>query len=205
MTTQLFTDWQEKPLEEILLLCRELVEDGDYPTVGRWRESGGKVVGHFQVYFPEEIADAAGLLPVKICGAPIELKRADSHFGSYLCSILKTSLELALTNPGSQSKLAAIGGMPAATVRRSASELLAVLASAVDSGHVPPARPGEQEKILLKSMQAKVAEIATELGITAEIIAPRKELAAAALGERQSRVFSGWRRDIVGQQLLDMI
>lgn len=97
MTTQLFTDWQEQPLEEVLLLCRELVEDGDYPTVGRWRESGGKVVGHFQVYFPEEIADAAGLLPVKICGAPIELKRADSHFGSYLCSILKTSLELALT------------------------------------------------------------------------------------------------------------
>ena len=97
MTTQLFTDWQQQPLEEVLLRCRELVEDGDYPTVGRWRESGGKVVGHFQVYFPEEIADAAGLLPVKICGAPIELKRADSHFGSYLCSILKTSLELALT------------------------------------------------------------------------------------------------------------
>jgi benzoyl-CoA reductase subunit C len=97
MTTQLFTDWQEQPLEEVLLRCRELVEDGDYPTVGHWRESGGKVVGHFQVYFPEEIADAAGLLPVKICGAPIELKRADSHFGSYLCSILKTSLELALT------------------------------------------------------------------------------------------------------------
>ena len=97
MTTQLFTDWQEQPLEEVLLLCRELVEDVDYPTVRRWRESGGKVVGHFQVYIPEEIADAAGLLPVKLCGAPVDLKRADSHFGSYLCSILKTSLELVLT------------------------------------------------------------------------------------------------------------
>jgi benzoyl-CoA reductase subunit C len=54
-------------------------------------------VGHFQVYFPEEIAHAAGLLPVKICGAQVEGMEAESHFGSYLCSIIKTSLELALT------------------------------------------------------------------------------------------------------------
>ena len=37
------------------------------------------------------------MLPVKIRGAPVEPGRADSHFGSYLCSILKTSLEVALT------------------------------------------------------------------------------------------------------------
>jgi benzoyl-CoA reductase subunit C len=94
---QIFTGWQGKPLEEILLLCRDLVEDPEYPTVRRWRENGGKVVGHFQVYFPEEIVHAAGLLPVKICGAQVEGMEAESHFGSYLCSIIKTSLELALT------------------------------------------------------------------------------------------------------------
>ena len=60
--------------------------------------AGGKVVGHFQVYFPEEIVHAAGLLPFKVRGASIEPQRADSRFGSYLCSILKTSLELALSN-----------------------------------------------------------------------------------------------------------
>jgi benzoyl-CoA reductase subunit C len=49
------------------------------------------------VYFPEEIAHAAGALPFKVRGAPVEATRADSHFGSYLCSILKTSLELALS------------------------------------------------------------------------------------------------------------
>ncbi len=94
---RLFTDWEKRPLEEILILCRDLVEDSEYPTVRRWRENGGKVVGHFQVYFPEEIAHAAGLLPVKICGAQVEGMEAESHFGSYLCSIIKTSLELALT------------------------------------------------------------------------------------------------------------
>jgi benzoyl-CoA reductase subunit C len=97
MKVQLFDGWQNKSLDHILRQCRELVEDPEYPTVRRWREAGGKVVGHFQVYFPEEIAHAAGLLPLKICGAQVEGMEAESHFGSYLCSIIKTSLELALT------------------------------------------------------------------------------------------------------------
>lgn len=96
-TVQVFPDWRGKPLEEALGLCRELLEDADFPTVKRWREAGGKVVGHFQVYSPEEIVHAAGALPFRVRGAPVEPLHADSHFGSYLCSILKTSLELALS------------------------------------------------------------------------------------------------------------
>jgi benzoyl-CoA reductase subunit C len=93
-----FTEgWGEKPLDQALVLCRELVEDATLPSVARWREAGGKVLGHFQVYFPEEIAHAAGMLPVKVRGAAIERQQADSHFGSYLCSILRSSLELALS------------------------------------------------------------------------------------------------------------
>jgi len=83
--------------DEVFARCRDLLEDTAFPTVRRWRDRGGKVAGHFQVYFPEEIAHAAGMLPFKVRGAPIEPTRADSHFGSYLCSILKTSLELALS------------------------------------------------------------------------------------------------------------
>jgi len=55
------------------------------------------VVGHFQVYFPEELAHAAGMLPFKVRGAQIEARQAEARFGSYLCSILKTSLELVLS------------------------------------------------------------------------------------------------------------
>jgi benzoyl-CoA reductase subunit C len=92
-----FPEWRDQPLEEILSRSRDLVEDADFPTVRRWRASGGKVIGHFQVYFPEEIAHAGGLLPFKVRGAPIEPTQAESRFGSYLCSIIKTSLELALS------------------------------------------------------------------------------------------------------------
>src|SRR5437773_1587653 len=94
----IFERWLDKPLEEVLYECRELLEDMSFPTVRRWREEGGRVVGHFQVYFPEEIVHAAGMLPLRIRGGPVEPAQADSRFGSYLCSILKTSLELALSN-----------------------------------------------------------------------------------------------------------
>ncbi|HET7010292.1 MAG TPA: 2-hydroxyacyl-CoA dehydratase, partial [Anaerolineales bacterium] len=84
-------------VDDVLTQARHLIEDTTFPTVRRWRAQGGKVVGHFQVYFPEEIAEAAGMLAFKVRGAPIETTQAESRFGSYLCSILKTSLELALS------------------------------------------------------------------------------------------------------------
>jgi len=97
-TVRVFDSWRAGDLDGALAACRELVESPDYPTVRLWREAGGKVLGHFQVYFPEELAHAAGMLPVKVRGAPVEAMRAESRFGSYLCSIIKTSLELALSD-----------------------------------------------------------------------------------------------------------
>lgn len=85
-------------LEEILESCSELAEDVTYPSVKRWREEhpGGHVVGHFPVYFPEELIHAAGMLPVSVMGvgSKLEAKQADSHIGSFICSICRTSLEL---------------------------------------------------------------------------------------------------------------
>jgi benzoyl-CoA reductase subunit C len=90
--------WRGRPLDDLLGQLRDLVEDTTFPTVRRWREAGGRVAGHFQVYFPEEIAHAAGLLPVKVRGAQVETRQAEARFGSYLCSIVKSSLELALAS-----------------------------------------------------------------------------------------------------------
>ncbi len=88
--------WQGKSLDDVLMMCRDLVDDTTFPTVQRWRAAGGKVLGHFQVYFPEELAHAAGMLPVKLRGSQVERKNADAHFGSYLCSIVRSSLEISL-------------------------------------------------------------------------------------------------------------
>ena len=96
--SKILESWKNKPLHEVFELCRELIEDPNYPTVKEWREQGGKVLGHFQVYFPEELAHAAGMLPLRVCGGQADGIEAESKFGSYLCSIIKTSLDLALTN-----------------------------------------------------------------------------------------------------------
>ena len=46
---------------------------------------------------------------------------------------------------------------------------------------------------------------AEELGIAAEVLAPRKDLSAAMLGERDLRIFRGWRRDRFGDSLLELL
>ena len=88
-------------LEDLLGRCSDLLEDLSLPEVERWRreQPGGQVVGHFQVYFPEEIVHAAGLLPLAVVGAgeSLEARQADSHIGSFVCSICRTSLELGLS------------------------------------------------------------------------------------------------------------
>ncbi len=93
MNRTVFDEWRNKPLDDALRECRDLAEDVDCVTLKRWRKNGGKVLGHFQVYFPEELAHAAGMLPWKVRGATVPPTHADSRFGSYLCSILKSSLE----------------------------------------------------------------------------------------------------------------
>jgi len=88
-------------LSAIIAECREEIEDLSYPAVRRWLEANpdGKVLGHFQVYFPEEIAHAAGMLPVKILGATsaLQIRQADARIAAFVCSIIRSSLELALS------------------------------------------------------------------------------------------------------------
>ena len=117
-------------------------------------------------------------------------------------------LELAFAMPTSKKQLEALDGLPAGLVRRSGKRLLEVIAesAADDHNHRPPSAPNEAQKALLKKMQATVAACAADLGLSAEIIAPKKELSAVIIGgERDSRVFSGWRRDLVGSDLLQLV
>jgi ribonuclease D len=116
-------------------------------------------------------------------------------------------LEIAQAKPSSLDALFRIRDLPERTAARAGEQLLeAVAAAASDaSDYVPPGRPDEREKTLLKKLQHVVAECATDLGVGAEIIAPRKELAAAVSGNFASRVFRGWRRDLVGSSLLALL
>lgn len=107
-------------IDAILETCTELSADFTYATVKRWMSENphGKVIGHFQVYFPEEIVHAAGMLPLKVIGAgdQLESRRADSHIGSFICSICRSSLELGLS--GRLGMLSAFYSHPICDVAR---------------------------------------------------------------------------------------
>ena len=79
----------------------ELIQDLTFPSVRGWKEENRRpVVGYFPVYVPLELIHACGLLPVGLHGAgdQLDLQHADARFGSFICSIVKTTLELGLTH-----------------------------------------------------------------------------------------------------------
>ncbi|MFQ5829459.1 MAG: 2-hydroxyacyl-CoA dehydratase subunit D [Candidatus Methylomirabilia bacterium] len=81
--------------------ARALVETPVGQVVERWKSAhpDGKVVGWFPVYSPIELTHAAGMLPIGVMGGgnQIEIAHADSRFQSFVCSIIKSTLELGLT------------------------------------------------------------------------------------------------------------
>jgi ribonuclease D len=116
-------------------------------------------------------------------------------------------IEIASNLPDSMQSLRRVADMPAKLVHRAGEELLEIVArSGTDNDYQPPAAPNESQKRALKSMQSVVADCAQKLGISAEVVASRKELSAVIIsGKRDSRVFQGWRRELVGEQLLNML
>ncbi len=116
-------------------------------------------------------------------------------------------LEIASTGPEDQESLAAIRGLAPRTLRRAANTLLDILAAARSDEieYEPPQKPNDKQKAILIEMQSAVAACAQKLEIAAEIIAPKKELSASLEGDRQSRVFTGWRRELIGEHLLEML
>jgi benzoyl-CoA reductase subunit C len=88
-------------MEQLLERCTDLLEDIDFKAVRQWKEShpSGKAVAYFPVYAPVELIHAAGMLPVGLSGAGdrLDIQHADARFGSFICSIVKTTMEMGMT------------------------------------------------------------------------------------------------------------
>ncbi|MCC6608144.1 MAG: 2-hydroxyacyl-CoA dehydratase [Burkholderiales bacterium] len=96
MTAQIPYDHQAE-LEDVLERCNAL-RQAPVPSGDALPEGYTGTLGHFPVYFPEEIAHAAGLLPVSVLGGgnKLEMKHADARMGSFVCSICRSTAELGL-------------------------------------------------------------------------------------------------------------
>ena len=117
---------------------------------------------------------------------------------------------IAHANPATPAALEAVQPLN----EKFAAALLAVLAdSKTDPTDLEPmqdARPTPEQKALLERLAKVVDARAAELQVSAEVLAPRGELKALAMGTlagspRDTRAFRGWRRDEIGTRLLAVI
>jgi ribonuclease D len=117
-------------------------------------------------------------------------------------------LDIAYNLPSSEKQLANIEGVPAKLVSRAGKQIIDALGvpKVDEDGYRPPQPPDEVQKALLKEMQAQVADCAKGLDLAAETVASKRELSSVIIsGNRDSRVFTGWRKDLIGASLLQML
>jgi benzoyl-CoA reductase subunit C len=94
-------EWSMPTVEHLVSRYREPLESSPLDLAAGWKKDhpGAKIVGCYPVYTPVELIHAAGMLPVGVIGAGnrLEIAHADSRFQSFVCSIVKSTLELGLT------------------------------------------------------------------------------------------------------------
>ena len=124
-------------------------------------------------------------------------------------------IEVARRAPGDRAGLEHIRGLPAQTLHRRPDELLAAIArgrerSAPPAPLDPPARD-PADAPLVSLAQALVRHRSMEEGVAVELIATQSELAALVTALRrgrdgyQVRVLNGWRRELVGAELCELV
>jgi benzoyl-CoA reductase subunit C len=89
-----------KNLKEIINECKQLAFDLNFSRAKQWKAEGSNraLLGYMPIYFPREIAHAAGALPVGIFGGGDrkQIIKGDAYYQSYICHIPRSIIELAL-------------------------------------------------------------------------------------------------------------
>jgi ribonuclease D len=94
------------------------------------------------------------------------------------------------------------------TAARLGPELLAALAGARDAGDGPDraaSRPSAEEDALARQLGRRLKTLAEELGLAPELLATQRDLRRLARGDRELSVLSGWRGQIAGPALLELL
>nr|HID59605.1 2-hydroxyacyl-CoA dehydratase [Desulfobacterales bacterium] len=65
-------------------------------SINRWKEEGKKVFGYMCTNIPEELIYAAGILPVRLTGKPVDIVEANKHHAIYMCHHARSVMEVGL-------------------------------------------------------------------------------------------------------------
>lgn len=127
--------------------------------------------------------------------------------------ILKDEALLALASlaPSEVAELAQVRAVPPAVARKRGDELIALIqaarASAADIPTPPTLqKPTSEQNREIARLQQLVRDEAAVLGISAEVLATRRDVEALVLGPRKdSAVLRGWRHEVIGQRLVESL
>lgn len=114
--------------------------------------------------------------------------------------------EIVASVPRDFTALASIAELPEGVAKRSGADLLALVRDADIPDPPPPLprreRPDPTFTAAVKRLAGLTRQAAGDTGISAEVIAPRRELERLAAGDQTVGVLAGWRRTLVGEALL---
>jgi len=117
-------------------------------------------------------------------------------------------ITLAAANPVGQQALAGLDGVDPATIRRYGRDLLNVL-SKVASGNDrlwPRPRPMDStQRQLCSEMLSTVRKVSRTQNIAQGLLATRRDVEALVRGDRDAVLLQGWRRAVIGDQLLALL
>ncbi|MFZ1154895.1 MAG: HRDC domain-containing protein, partial [Solirubrobacteraceae bacterium] len=125
-------------------------------------------------------------------------------------------VEIAKRKPTSLPKLEEIRGVGQNSLRKRGEELLAAVQRGVQNTHEVhtsgprPAQPRPDDAPLIALSESLVRARAREADLAYELLASRADLQAIVAGERAGepadvRTLRGWRRELVGEELLALL
>lgn len=125
-------------------------------------------------------------------------------------------VEIAKRRPANRNKLSEIRGVGQNSQNKRAEEILEVVRRGAEGPQEPlpsPTRglpPDPSDAPLIALSEALVRARASEAGLAYELLASRADLQAIVAGERtgrraQARTLEGWRGELVGEELLDLL
>jgi ribonuclease D len=114
--------------------------------------------------------------------------------------------EIVLQVPRSTEALAAMAELPAGVVKHCSEDLLACVRAAEIADPAPAIqgrqRPDPLKTALVKKLGVLNQSIAADLNLSPEILATRRDLEQLADGRQDVAVLRGWRRGVIGEQML---
>jgi ribonuclease D len=127
-----------------------------------------------------------------------------------------TLVEVAKRRPQTVERLAQIRGLHESTLRRRGDEILAAVDRGRDREGIPvegdrPTQPDVADAPLIALAEALVRARAAESGLAYELLAARADLQRIVTavrtdaGEAGVRTLEGWRREVVGSELLELL